>query len=607
MPVRNIITICLTIIAIISIGCCNNNSDNSAFKWTVRGRVVGPKDQPVPDVPVYAYNGSGYQTCSESPSKVIPWKRLAEQYPTPSYFFCVQARTGNNGEFHITLKSPVNGLVMVRHPDYLQVEKYIEPSRLTTDNTLDMGIIALDSGASVIGIVTGAGGKPAGQFDVGLCRQDEFYDRYIRFTKTDKEGRYTFKGLPNGKYAMAAWNTDSIPCEKEIEIAKSTSPAVLDFAISGEKGRSVKVLVRNRYTGQPIPFCQVQITLLTDHWPNPVIDAKIANIVGAAEFTAIPESKCLIVAIPPDQMQFINSIRPHPPFSPYYRFFGDEQTVTIKIDPPITVKGRILDANTSQPVRAFHIIALPDGTTFDKEYRETYGMPYETNTGAITSTSGSFVIDRLRAGKWHLQIRADSYEVTKDFPVDIPVGGLKDKLDVPIKPATGKISGTVLDAGTGQPLAGIRVHAYEWDPRLFGVNSIYAITDGKGVFAFNNLISDEFSLTISAEKEGYVRATVKYEPGQRPAVLEPLRIEYVCTLRGVYLDANGQPVPGAKIILAKGEGQGKTYHLPQVITKADGSFEITNIPKGEYFIHYHKNKEKVVFTKPGQVVNVVLK
>ncbi|HLD36138.1 MAG TPA: hypothetical protein VJC37_05405 [Planctomycetota bacterium] len=612
MHIKNIITICLIIIIAILIGCSNNNqntnnSDNNTFKWTVCGRVVGPVDQPIPDALVFASNGGGYQAISYGPPKVIPWRHLTEQYPTPNQRFSEPVKTDERGGFSITLNPPVGGLVIVRHPDYLQASSEINPKFLGKDNSVFI-IIALESGASVTGVVTGTDGTPARNVDVGLYQRDISNNEYIRLVKTDKLGSYIIKGLPKGKYAIAAWDKHSMPCEKEVEIEndrKRVKPVTVDFAL--QTGGNLTVQVLNRVDDSPASGYAVYLRpKIENDFHFRATDGKNTGLDGQATFDGLEDREYWVVAVPPDQFKAIGHILPWPPFSPH-RLLKGEANVTIKVDPAITVKGRIINANTSQPVRAFHIIALPDGTTFDKEYRETYGMPYETNTGAITSTSGSFVLEGLRAGKWHLQIRADGYEVTRDFPIDIPVNGLKDKLDVPIKPATGKISGTVLDAETDKPLAGIRIHAYEWDPRLFGVNSIYTISDNKGVFAFNNLISGEFSLTISAEKEGYVRAKVQYEPGKRPEVLDPLRIEYVCTLKGRYLDANGQPVPGAKIILVKGEGRGKTYHLPQTITKADGSFEITDIPKGEYFIHYHDKKEPIKFSKPGEVVSVVLK
>lgn len=606
MPAR-ITNIGIIFIIIMTIAGCSN-SDNNSFKWTVRGRVVGPDAQPIADVSVFATNNDGYQTWSYGSPKVIPWKLLTERYPTPNYYFFGPFKPDKQGNFAIKLKGPVRGLVMLRHPDYLQVERTIDPNQLTPDNTIDVGIIALDSGASVTGGVTGPEGKPARNVDVGLCRRGLFYDDYIRLVKTDKQGRYIFKGLPDSKYAMAAWDKNSVPCEKEIEIKKDTSSAVLDFTLS-EKGRRVKVLVKNRYTDQPVPFCHVQITLLTDQWPNPVIDTKITGIDGTTEFIGIPNGKCLIEAVPPDQMRLIRSIHPRPPFSPFYRFFGDEKTVTLKIDPPITLKGRIIDANTSQPVREFRITAIPDRKIFDKVYDETYGSPWEINTDTTTSSSGSFIIDGFRAGRWRLQIRADGYVAEKEgFLVDIPVGGLKDKLEIPLKPGTGKISGIVLDAETGKPLSGIKVRAYEWDPGLFGVNNLYTLTDDNGNFSFHNLISEEFSLTIWAEKEGYVKSQIRFEPDKdkRPSVLEPILLEYTCTLKGRYIDANGKPVPGAKIILSEKGQLGKVNDL-QTTTKTDGSFEITNIPKGEYFIHYHDKKEPVVFTKPGAIVSVILK
>jgi len=395
-----------------------------------------------------------------------------------------------------------------------------------------------------------------------------------------------------------------MPCEKEVEIEndrKRVKPVTVDFTL--QLGGTLTVLVQNRVDDSLVPGYAVYLEpRVPSGFTFRPTDAKYTNLIGKATFDGLENREYWILVVPPDQLHAVGHILPWPPFSPHYLLKG-EASVTIKVDPAITLKGRIFDANTSQPVKEFRITALPDGKAFDK----TYGNPWEINSDTITSPSGEFIINGFRPGRWLLRLNADGYIVPKDgFPVDIPVNGLKDKLEISLNPGTGKINGTVLDVQTGKPLAGVKVNAYEWDGRPFGASSLDTMTDANGIFSFNNLLGNEFPLTIRTGKDGYVKWEIKFEQNKRPEVLEPLRLEYVCTLKGIYLDANGQPVPGARITMGKHDHPGKVNDL-QAITKADGSFEITDIPKGEYFIHYHKNKEKVVFTKAGEVVNVVLK
>lgn len=147
----------------------------------------------------------------------------------------------------------------------------------------------------------------------------------------------------------------------------------------------------------------------------------------------------------------------------------------------------------------------------------------------------------------------------------------------PSNPTLSVIRGRVLDAQTGQPLAGVTV-------TLAGAAGGSLVTGGDGVIEFRELAPGPYSLGLSIAQYGTLEAAVVAQAG-RVANLGDLLLAKeatatVGTVRGVVSDAaTGLPVAGAVIHVSTGGG---------ALTDAGGSYQIVDVPPGPLVVEASK-------------------
>ena len=132
---------------------------------------------------------------------------------------------------------------------------------------------------------------------------------------------------------------------------------------------------------------------------------------------------------------------------------------------------------------------------------------------------------------------------------------------------TGVLSGLVTDAGTGAPVAGARVE-------VAGPSNRRTVTGADGTYAMRLPIGD-FDVEVSAFGYGTVTAEATVTEGGTTTLdvaLEPVPSHAVS---GTVVDDDGEPVGGATVEIVG-------TPLPQVVTGADGTFTIPDVPEGEY-------------------------
>lgn len=111
---------------------------------------------------------------------------------------------------------------------------------------------------------------------------------------------------------------------------------------------------------------------------------------------------------------------------------------TVEVAPQLgKIRGRVINANTLEPVSGAVV-------TF----------PGRDLTGLHTDPDGSFMTYEFPAGKVNIMVRHDEYEEAR-LAVDIEAGktGSVEVKLTPATPPVGTISGTVMDAAKGSPIA----------------------------------------------------------------------------------------------------------------------------------------------------------
>jgi protocatechuate 3,4-dioxygenase beta subunit len=184
---------------------------------------------------------------------------------------------------------------------------------------------------------------------------------------------------------------------------------------------------------------------------------------------------------------------------------------------PVPVAGAVFDAETSQPL-ADVVVRLPDGTQ------------------AVTDGAGQF---SARAGRFAdnaFELDNDSYQVWQGVPTFSPVPLVAASLPVSLQPT--RLQGRVLDATTGQPVAGAVVSSGEQT----------ATTDQSGAYTLWRIPRSGAPLQVEAE--GFIiyhNNLGDWAPdGSLPTDLQVL----ADGVHGTLVDARtGEPIAGGVVAL----------------------------------------------------------
>jgi len=599
----------LSVIAVLFVSCERSNSETTN-RWSTHGIIKDANGKPLEHILIYATNGVNIherippkdeprtilvdetQYCSWS-YEFVAWKDIIDEPFLSNDYLYEKTSTDANGWFKATLKLPISGLVIIWHPDYLTQTINIDLKSMPNNgNTIDIGEITMQKGASVSGTVFDYDDKPIPSAGVALCEDEKMYydPTYGKTAKTDHQGKFIISGLADGKYKIAAWLNDSSPYENKVELKQASSPAIINFKLP--ELRDVKIQARNRRTGLPLPGCKVilnpsQIILGISEpllwWSQELCPTRTTNQDGIAIFKDLQKGKCIAEVSPPDEVLQFQSVR----------HFDDENNLIIDIDMPMPVKIKLIDDATSQPIRYFNLLSTPVTETFSAEYRRNYN-----NVGSddVDSPNGEYTIKKLRAGKWKLDIHAHQYYKKEGFIIELPETGLKGTIIIPMARAAGKARGILINSVTEKPIEGLKV----WIDRQL------ILTKADGSFSANNLFGEGNELRVFIEGKGYVETTIPITNTEnKPLDLGTIRIDQCCIFRGKMIDINNKPFRTKIRLLSSAEPELKCAEY-QTIPNNDGTFEINNLPVGDYNIDWIGDRQDISFTKPGTVIETTL-
>jgi len=268
------------------------------------------------------------------------------------------------------------------------------------------------------------------------------------------------------------------------------------------------------------------------------------------------------------------------------------------------IGGRVVAGDTGVPQREAAVLLAS---------REL-GEPRRTTTDA----EGRYAFADLPAGRYVLTVVPSRFRTaylgtampwtgSRGEIVELADGQQIRNLDVPLERAAA-ISGRVVDE-FGEPMANVRVNALSSEPggasRSAGAG--LPLSDDRGRFRVFGLEPGQYYL--KAEAPGQSRAVAgdsadegylpTYYPGTANATEAPLltlergqelgeleiRLVRSRTYRisGLVLGSDGRPAPEVQVMVTEQhEGGGMRGFGHQ--TKADGTFEIVNLPPGEYVL-----------------------
>lgn len=257
-----------------------------------------------------------------------------------------------------------------------------------------------------------------------------------------------------------------------------------------------------------------------------------------------------------------------------------------------TVRGRVFSQVDGRELTGATVKLIPEGQTF------------------VTSATGTFRLAKVTEGSHRIEVSRPGF-TTRVQGVLMPLRGTL-ALDVGLTPETfqGTVSGTVVDAESGAPLAGVRVTVPEQKstvPLPGGMPRpiASAVTGADGRFSLGPVGAGQVNLVFESatHRASVITATVPKD-GNFDAVFRLLLTSG--GIRGtVRSTRDSQPLTGAEVSLISSN--------TRVVTDARGAYAIAPLFTGTYVLEFnavgHDRLEVTTAVFPGRttVTDVTLR
>lgn len=409
---------------------------------------------------------------------------------------------------------------------------------------------------------------------------------------SDASGHYTITGAPAGTYLVVAFadgfltewydNQTAFFLANTVPVAEGASVTGIDFGLT--KLASVQLLVTNT-SGTPLPG--ISVTLWSESG-------------GGNGFVTDGSGRVMIPSFVPGNytIEFTDPSGTYP-HQFYDRTLTRETATTVPIlagsvvaltavliggPPPPSISGTVLDDPTGDPI--------PGATV--NAFALTGDVPVASTT---TDASGNFTLSPLASGSYLVEVipadpathlaewfenvsdRASATQVSTDGPVTA--------LDIRLARARVSASGTVTDAQTGLPLAGVSVAAY----LPAGTEPIAtATTDDQGRYTIANLPPGSY--------------TVRFEV----AHYTPFDVNVDLTATRTDVDAALTPLPGSISGTITGAGGNKDRACVQVwaldgVTKVGapvcvaggGTYTVSDLVPSSYLVSVTQKNDQTTW------------
>ncbi len=249
---------------------------------------------------------------------------------------------------------------------------------------------------------------------------------------------------------------------------------------------------------------------------------------------------------------------------------GTVQNVEVKVSLGASLKGRVSDVTSGQPVA---------GATVTHGAAGGGGGPMAVIAAAsaeeetATDADGAFTLDGLVPGKVSLTVKHPDYSDAHQT-VDVKEG----TAGVEIKLTPGSALGGVVLSDAQQPLPGADVVLQSAGDSGFGRAMVAGgnstTTDPSGRFRFDHLTAGRYSLVGSLQSRSSPTQTIVLQDGQSRSDVV-LQIAMGATLHGVVTGIPDSWKNGMTITV-----NGADSYVGSTRTGADGSFQFSGVPPG---------------------------
>ncbi len=221
---------------------------------------------------------------------------------------------------------------------------------------------------------------------------------------------------------------------------------------------------------------------------------------------------------------------------------------------PIRIYGTVSDSDGRIPDAKVLLSCsgVRSSTRTDRDGRYELAMWTAAHCGVFVTTSdGRKHIEHLDLSQAEL---GDSVEVLLDVPNNV-------------------VSGTVVDAEDGEPIAGAKVEMMQTLVNLESSSNVETVADDEGRFTFKGALGESASTALRAQAKGYLPATKNVAIADDVPVPEvEIKLQPSASVSGRVIGPGGEPVAGARVSCCPLGLRGR--FSVSATSAADGSFEL---------------------------------
>ncbi|MEZ5967346.1 MAG: carboxypeptidase-like regulatory domain-containing protein [Planctomycetota bacterium] len=456
---------------------------------TLRGRVVGPRQQPVAGATVHlSFAGTGHE-------------RLKK--PT---------QTSSAGTFAVRgpLRPSTTVTVLVLHREFAPSQVSRRLRATGTGDEFDLGDIAVGDGAGVRGSVLLAEGGHAADavIDVvpdtgGSALWSPEARVRVQAVPTDAQGNFRLEHLPPGSYRFVARAPGRVAASSDAVVVLDGDTKDLPPIVLPPGCRLVGAVVDRR--GQGIAKARVTLAQLSP--PSGAQQRVLTAADGSFEFDNLRRTRCEIQVF---AIGFVSrGLR--------LDLTEAEKHVRVELDDGLRVDGCVVAASTGAAIDTFAVQARrvrslptvdpgkPTPPPPPPPIRQSGSWqtapqdpgPMEAHPGGMFTCSG------LDEGVYAVDVKAPGHVMARSHEVEVRLGHLPPRIEVALERGH-TVRGRVVRAGDGAAVAGARLEAIRLGPddrdreRTLGPTVARAISDGDGSFAMTSVGAGSYALRTTA-------------------------------------------------------------------------------------------------------------
>ena len=476
----------------------------------------------------------------------------------------------------------------IRADAYLDVES--DPFDIEANGEVDLGRIVLQLGGEISGEVVDEEGRPIiGAWIDARPEGETELTNTVDTQPSDRKGKFHLRGLEAGLYDIYAKANGYVEGRtSRIEVREGQVNHGHKIVLT--QGGHLSGVVTSA-GGEPVAGAQV---IVRDFGDGIAERRAISDPKGHFEFNNIVSEENVEVEVSHDDYATWN----------HEAVAVGTTDLEVELTSLSSVIGVVLDPS-GKPVGNFtvqpQLANRRDGSSQKRFKAKTFNK-----------RNGQFEYKGLSAGTYTFFVRSIKYSAVTIEGVLISEGETKDLGEIHLQEG-GTVTGHVIDAGSGEPIAGARIRITQ-GARAFrpGKSRPSATTDADGYFSFTGLKDQVLTFEVSADGFATIRET-----GIDPRVAsksQGLELEMVTAseVYGAVVDDRKQALANINVYLIhQGKGGSKGANKT-ASTDKDGNFHFRGVAPGSYIVKAHKfdkpprTSEQAIQVESGSNFEVLL-